>query len=159
MKIIISELQYKFLISESKFEEERQEIINNIEKYGIEDVAESMGITSNKLIDKFNIPFDDEKVKELIKYYIDEKMDKVYDFEPKTFYCSHYINPKTFLNVVEEGILEFLYYDYYVEFLDDDSLEFYNVAYLVSNYIDKKYGKLIKDKFIEYCKNINENRK
>ena len=33
----------------------------------------------------------------------------------------------------------------------DDTIEFYNVAYLVSNYVDKKYGKLIKDKFIENC--------
>jgi hypothetical protein len=152
MRIIISESQYKFLISESKFDEERQEIINNIEKYGIGDVAESMGITSNKLIDKFNIPFDDDEAKKLIKVYMDEKFDKIYNFEKdKDFYCERYETPKTFLNVVEEAILEFLYYNYYISMYGDDTIEFYNVAYLVSNYVDKKYGKLIKDKFIENC--------
>jgi hypothetical protein len=153
MRIIISESQYKFLISESKFDKDRLEIINNIEEYGIMDVAQSMGITANKLIDKFNIPFDDEKAKELIKYYIDEKMDKIYNFEKdKDFYCEKYETPKTFLNVVEETILEFLHNNYYDDFLDDDSVEFENVVYLLSNYINKKYGKLIKDKFIENCK-------
>ena len=119
---------------------------------GIMSTSKMLGMDYKDFINHFDIPFDDDKGKKLIKYYIDEKMDKIYNFEKdKDFYCERYETPKTFLNVVEEAILEFLYYNYYGDFLDDDSVEFENVVYLLSNYINKKYGKLIKDKFIENC--------
>ena len=152
MKIIVTESQLKNL-KENKIEKMKQFVQQNIEQKGIFDTGKMLGMDYDDVIEKFNISFDDKRVKELIKYYIDEKMDKIYNFEKdKDFYCSHYINPKTFLNVVEEAILEFLYNNYYADFLDDDSVEFENVIYLVSNYIKKNYGDVIKNKFIENCK-------
>jgi hypothetical protein len=146
MRIIISESQYKFLISESKFDKDRPEIMNKIEEYGIGAVAQSMGITSNKLIDMFNIPFNDDKAKELIKHYIDN-FDYFYDFSKiKNYLCTKF-KKESFLDGVKETILEYLYFNYY----EYRAVEFDNVVNLAPNYIDKKYGKLIKDKFIENC--------
>jgi hypothetical protein len=151
MRIIISESQYKFLISESKFDKLRPEIINNIEKYGIGYTAQSMGITPNKLIDMFNITFNDDKAKELIKHYIDN-FDYFYELKKlKNYYCTNFID-ESFLDRVQETILEYLYYNYYENKYNASTIEFDNVANLASNYVDKKYGKLIKDKFIENCK-------
>jgi hypothetical protein len=152
MKIIVTESQLKNL-KENKIEKMKQFVQQNIEQKGIFDTAKMLGMDYDDVIEKFNISFDDERVKELIKYYIDEKMDKIYNFEKdKDFYCERYETPKTFLNVVEEAILEFLYNNYYADFLDDDSVEFENVIYLASNYIKKNYGDFIKNKFIENCK-------
>jgi hypothetical protein len=152
MKIIVTESQLKNL-KENKIEKMKQFVQQNIEQKGIFDTGKMLGMDYDDVIEKFNISFDDERVKELIKYYIDEKMDKIYNFEKdKDFYCEIYETPKTFLNVVEEAILEFLYNNYYADFLDDDSVEFENVIYLVSNYIKKNYGDVIKNKFIENCK-------
>lgn len=152
MKIIVTESQLKNL-KENKIEKMKQFVQQNIEQKGIFDTGKMLGMDYDDVIEKFNISFDDERVKELIKYYIDEKMDKIYNFEKdKDFYCERYETPKTFLNVVEEAILEFLYNNYYADFLDDDSVEFENVIYLVSNYIKNNYGDVIKNKFIENCK-------
>jgi hypothetical protein len=152
MKIIVTESQLKNL-KENKIEKMKQFVQQNIEQKGIFDTGKMLGMDYDDVIEKFNISFDDERVKELIKYYIDEKMDKIYNFEKdKDFYCERYETPKTFLNVVEEAILEFLYNNYYADFLDDDSVEFENVGYLVSNYIKNNYGDFIKNKFIENCK-------
>jgi hypothetical protein len=152
MKIIVTESQLKNL-KENKIEKMKQFVQQNIEQKGIFDTGKMLGMDYDDVIEKFNISFDDERVKELIKYYIDEKMDKIYNFEKdKDFYCERYETPKTFLNVVEEAILEFLYNNYYADFLDDDSVEFENVIYLVSNYTKKNYGDVIKNKFIENCK-------
>lgn len=152
MKIIVTESQLKNL-KENKIEKMKQFVQQNIEQKGIFDTGKMLGMDYDDVIEKFNISFDDERVKELIKYYIDEKMDKIYNFEKdKDFYCERYETPKTFLNVVEEAILEFLYNNYYADFLDDDSVEFENVIYLVSNYIKNNYGDVIKNKFVESCK-------
>jgi hypothetical protein len=152
MKIIVTESQLKNL-KENKIEKMKQFVQQNIEQKGIFDIGKMLGMDYDDVIEKFNISFDDERVKELIKYYIDEKMDKIYNFEKdKDFYCERYETPKTFLNVVEEAILEFLYNNYYADFLDDDSVEFENVIYLVSNYIKNNYGDVIKNKFVESCK-------
>jgi hypothetical protein len=152
MKIIVTESQLKNL-KENKIEKMKQFVQQNIEQKGIFDTGKMLGMDYDDVIEKFNISFDDERVKELIKYYIDEKMDKIYNFEKdKDFYCERYETPKTFLNVVEEAILEFLHNNYYADFLDDDSVEFENVIYLVSNYIKNNYGDVIKNKFIENCK-------
>jgi hypothetical protein len=152
MKIIVTESQLKNL-KENKIEKMKQFVQQSIEQKGIFDTGKMLGMDYDDVIEKFNISFDDERVKELIKYYIDEKMDKIYNFEKdKDFYCERYETPKTFLNVVEEAILEFLYNNYYADFLDDDSVEFENVIYLVSNYIKNNYGDVIKNKFIENCK-------
>jgi len=152
MKIIVTESQLKNL-KENKIEKMKQFVQQNIEQKGIFDTGKMLGMDYDDVIEKFNISFDDERVKELIKYYIDEKMDKIYNFEKdKDFYCERYETPKTFLNVVEEAILEFLYNNYYADFLDDDTVEFENVIYLVSNYIKNNYGDFIKNKFIENCK-------
>ena len=152
MKIIVTESQLKNL-KENKIEKMKQFVQQNIEQKGIFDTGKMLGMDYDDVIEKFNISFDDERVKELIKYYIDEKMDKIYNFEKdKDFYCERYETPKTFLNVVEEAIIEFLYNNYYADFLDDDSVEFENVIYLVSNYIKNNYGDVIKNKFIENCK-------
>jgi hypothetical protein len=152
MKIIVTESQLKNL-KENKIEKMKQFVQQSIEQKGIFDTGKMLGMDYDDVIEKFNISFDDKRVKELIKYYIDEKMDKIYNFEKdKDFYCERYETPKTFLNVVEEAILEFLYNNYYADFLDDDSVEFENVIYLVSNYIKNNYGDVIKNKFIENCK-------
>ena len=152
MKIIVTESQLKNL-KENKIEKMKQFVQQSIEQKGIFDTAKMLGMDYDDVIEKFNISFDDKRVKELIKYYIDEKMDKIYNFEKdKDFYCERYETPKTFLNVVEEAILEFLYNNYYADFLDDDSVEFENVIYLVSNYIKNNYGDVIKNKFVESCK-------
>ena len=152
MKIIVTESQLKNL-KENKIEKMKQFVQQNIEQKGIFDTGKMLGMDYDDVIEKFNISFDDERVKELIKYYIDEKMDKIYNFEKdKDFYCERYETPKTFLNVVEEAILEFLHNNYYADFLDDDSVEFENVIYLVSNYIKNNYGDVIKNKFVESCK-------
>ena len=152
MKIIVTESQLKNL-KENKIEKMKQFVQQNIEQKGIFDTGKMLGMDYDDVIEKFNISFDDERVKELIKYYIDEKMDKIYNFEKdKDFYCERYETPKTFLNVVEEAIFEFLYNNYYADFLDDDSVEFENVIYLVSNYIKNNYGDVIKNKFVESCK-------
>ena len=152
MKIIVTESQLKNL-KENKIEKMKQFVQQSIEQKGIFDTGKMLGMDYDDVIEKFNISFDDKRVKELIKYYIDEKMDKIYNFEKdKDFYCERYETTKTFLNVVEEAILEFLYNNYYADFLDDDSVEFENVIYLVSNYIKKNYGDFIKNKFIENCK-------
>jgi hypothetical protein len=152
MKIIVTESQLKNL-KENKIEKMKQFVQQSIEQKGIFDTGNMLGMNYDDVIEKFNISFDDERVKELIKYYIDEKMYKIYNFEKdKDFYCERYETPKTFLNVVEEAILEFLYNNYYADFLDDDSVEFENVIYLVSNYIKNNYGDVIKNKFIENCK-------
>ena len=152
MKIIVTESQLKNL-KENKIEKMKQFVQQSIEQKGIFDTGKMLGMDYDDVIEKFNISFDDERVKELIKYYIDEKMDKIYNFEKdKDFYCERYETPKTFLNVVEEAILEFLHNNYYVDFLDDDSVEFENVIYLVSNYIKNNYGDVIKNKFVESCK-------
>jgi hypothetical protein len=152
MKIIVTESQLKNL-KENKIEKMKQFVQQNIEQKGIFDTGKMLGMDYDDVIEKFNISFDDERVKELIKYYIDEKMDKIYNFEKdKDFYCERYETPKTFLNVVEEAILEFLHNNYYADFLDDDSVEFENVIYLVSNYIKNNYGDVIKNKFVEGCK-------
>ena len=152
MKIIVTESQLKNL-KENKIEKMKQFVQQSIEQKGIFDTGKMLGMDYDDVIEKFNISFDDERVKELIKYYIDEKMDKIYNFEKdKDFYCERYETPKTFLNVVEEAILEFLHNNYYADFLDDDSVEFENVIYLVSNYIKNIYGDVIKNKFVESCK-------
>ena len=152
MKIIVTESQLKNL-KENKIEKMKQFVQQNIEQKGIFDTGKMLGMDYDDVIEKFNISFDDERVKELIKYYIDEKMDKIYNFEKdKDFYCERYETPKTFLNVVEEAILEFLHNNYYADFLDDDSVEFENVIYLVSNYIKNNYGDVIKNRFVESCK-------
>jgi len=152
MKIIVTESQLKNL-KENKIEKMKQFVQQSIEQKGIFDTGKMLGMDYDDVIEKFNISFDDKRVKELIKYYIDEKMDKIYNFEKdKDFYCERYETPKTFLNVVEEAILEFLYNNYYADFLDDDSVEFENVIYLVSNYIKKNYGDVIKNRFVESCK-------
>ena len=65
--------------------------------------------------------------------------------------CELYKTPKEFLNVVEEKILDFLYYNHFQDILDDDSVEFENVVFLVSNYLIENYGDIIKNKFIENC--------
>jgi hypothetical protein len=142
MKIIVTESQLKNL-KENKIEKMKQFVQQSIEQKGIFDTGKMLGMDYDDVIEKFNISFDDERVKELIKYYIDEKMDKIYNFEKdKDFYCERY----------EEAILEFLYNNYYADFLDDDSVEFENVIYLVSNYIKKNYGDVIKNRFVESCK-------
>lgn len=152
MKIIVTESQLKNL-KENKIEKMKQFVQQSIEQKGIFDTGKMLGMDYDDVIAKFNISFDDKRVKELIKYYIDEKMDKIYNFEKdKDFYCERYETPKTFLNVVEEAILEFLHNNYYADFLDDDSVEFENVIYLVSNYIKNNYGDVIKNKFVESCK-------
>jgi hypothetical protein len=152
MKIIVTESQLKNL-KENKIEKMKQFVQQSIEQKGIFDTGKMLGMDYDDVIEKFNISFDDKRVKELIKYYIDEKMDKIYNFEKdKDFYCERYETPKTFLNVVEEAILEFLHNNYYADFLDDDSVEFENVIYLVSNYIKNNYGDVIKNKFVESCK-------
>jgi hypothetical protein len=151
MKIIVTESQLKN-IKENKIEKMKQFVQQNIEQKGIFDTGNMLGMNYDDVIEKFNVPFDDKKAKELINHYIDEKMDKIYNFEKdKDFYCERYETPKTFLNVVEEAIIEFLHNNYYVDFLDDDSVEFENLVYLASNYIKKNYGDFIKNKFIENC--------
>lgn len=152
MKIIITESQLRKL-NEDKIENTKNKIKTMASEDGIMDTSKMLGMNYLELIDKFDIQYDDEKAKKLIKYYIDEKMDKIYNFEKdKDFYCEKYETPQTFLNVVEEAILEFLYNNYYADFLDEDSVEFENVAYLVSHYLKKNYGDVIKNKFIENCK-------
>ena len=83
---------------------------------------------------------------------MDKKFDKIYNFEKdKDLYCERYETPDKFLNVVEEVILDFLYYKHFQDILDDDSVEFENVVFLVSNYLIENYGDIIKNKFIENC--------
>lgn len=152
MKIIITESQLKNL-KENKIEKMKQFVQQNIEKKGVIDTAKMLGMDYDDIIEKFYVSFDDDKAKELIKYYIDEKLDKIYNFDKdKDFYCERYETPKTFLNVVEEAILEFLYYNYYISLYGEDSVEYENFVYLGSNYIKKNYGDIIKNKFIENCK-------
>lgn len=152
MKIIITESQLKNL-KENKIDKMKQFVQQNIERKGIIDTAKMLGMGYDDIIEKFNLSFDDERAKELIKYYIDEKLDKIYNFDKnKDFYCERYETPKTFLNVVDEAILEFLYYNYYISLYGEDTVEYENVAYLVSNYIKKNYGDVIKNKFIKNCK-------
>lgn len=152
MKIIITESQLRKL-NEDKIENTKNKIKTMASEDGIMDTSKILGMNYLELIDKFDIQYDDEKAKKLIKYYIDEKMDKIYNFEKdKDFFCERYETPQTFLNVVEEAILEFLYNNYYADFLDEDSVEFENVVYLVSHYLKKNYGDVIKNKFIENCK-------
>jgi hypothetical protein len=152
MKIVITETQLKSL-TESKIGNMKKMIHQKIENDGIFEAGKMLGMDYDDVIEKFDIPFEDERAKELIKYYIDEKMDKIYNFEKDgDFYCERYETPKTFLNIVEEAIVEFLHNNYYADFLDDDSVEFENVIYLVSNYIKKNYGDVIKNKFIGNCK-------
>jgi hypothetical protein len=83
---------------------------------------------------------------------MDEKFDKIYNFEKyKDSYCKLYETPDKFLNVVEDEILNFLYHNHFQDILDDDSVEFENVVFLVSNYLIENYGDIIKNKFIENC--------
>lgn len=152
MKIIITESQLKKL-TENKVERTKNLIRQKANEDGIMDTSRMLGMDYKDFINKFEIPFDDEKAKKLIKNYIDDKLDIVYNFEKdKDFYCEQYETPDKFLNVVEDAILDFLYYNHFQDILDDDSVEFENVVFLVSNYLIENYGDIIKNKFIENCK-------
>jgi len=152
MKIIITESQLKKL-TEDKVERTKNLIRQKANEDGIMDTSRMLGMDYKDFINKFEIPFDDDKAKKLIKVYMDDKLDIVYNFEKdKDFYCERYETPDKFLNVVEEAILDFLYYNHFQDILDDDSVEFENVVYLLSNYVIENYGDIIKNKFIENCK-------
>jgi len=145
----------KIIINESKYEKIKQVIADKVKNDGIHSTARMMGMNTIEFINRFGFEMNDSRITDFIDFYMDNKFDKVYDFEPKTFYCIHYKNPETFLNVVSEAINEFCYnnFDFATHLgIDEESIEFENLFYQMEHYTIKNYGELIKNKFVENCK-------
>ena len=151
MKIIITESQLKKL-TENKVERTKNLMKQKALENGIMSTSKMLGMDYKDFINHFEIPFDDDEAKKLIKVFMEEYFNELYNFEEDKDLCELYKTPKEFLIVVEEKILDFLYYNHFQDILDDDSVEFENVVFLVSNYLIENYGDIIKNKFIENCK-------
>ena len=144
----------RIIITESKLEKLKQTISKGVMEDGIYNTAKMMGMNTNDFIDRFGFELDDDRIKELIDFYMENKFHKVYDFETKLGMCDLYETPSQFLTVVTEAINEFCYNNFNFSShynIDEEDMEFENLFYQMEYYIHKNYGELIKDTFIKNC--------
>jgi len=144
----------KIIITETKFDEVKQDLLDKVKAYGIKDAASWIGMDINDFIGRFGFELDDERIEELIDFYMENKFHKVYDFKKKLGMCDLYETPSQFLIVVTEAINEFCYNNFNFTshyHIDEEDIEFENIFYQMEYYIHKNYGELIKDTFIKNC--------
>ena len=144
----------RIIITESKLEKLKQAISKGVMEDGIYNTAKMMGMNTNDFIDRFGFELDDDRIEELIDFYMEIKFNKVYDFKKKLGMCDLYETPSQFLVVVTEAINEFCYNNFNFSShynIYEEDMEFENLFYQMEYYVIKKYGKLIKDTFIESC--------
>lgn len=144
----------KIIITETKFDEVKQDLLDKVKAYGIEDAASWIGMETYNFINKFGFELDDDRIEELIDFYMENKFNKIYNLGEKRYLCDDYETPDTFLRVVVEAINEFCYnnFNFSSDYnIDEENMEYKNLFYQMEHYVIKKYGKLIKDTFIESC--------
>ena len=145
MKIIITESQFEKILSSGKH---KKALMNMIEDEGIYFTSKNFGVSYKDLIDEIFGEFDDEKVINLIKFYISDKLRQVYHF---LYDCELYSDSNEFFNVVAESIVEYCYNNYYARMMDDDSMEFGNIWFRLNRYIELNYEMEIKDWYNKNC--------
>ncbi len=144
----------KIIITETKFDELKQDLLDKVKAYGIKDAASWIGMDINDFIGRFGFELDDDRIEELIDFYMENKFHKVYDFKKKLGMCDLYETPSQFLTVVTEAINEFCYnnFNFSSDYpIDEEDMEFENLFYQMEYYIHKNYAELIKDTFIKNC--------
>lgn len=152
MKIIITENQLKNIV-ENKQEKFKEKLIQRVKDNGIYNTARDMGMDVIDFIRQFGFELNDEKITNLIDFYMDNRFDKIYNFIEQGSQCESYGNSETFLNVVIETINQFCYGLQFFEHLnlEEDTIELENLFYQMEYYIVINYGDKIKNKFNEIC--------
>jgi len=135
-------------------DELKQDLLDRVNTYGIYDTADWYGMDTYNFINKFGFELKDEKIIKLIDFYMKNRFRKIYNLEERKDLCTDYETPDTFLRVVVEAINEFCYNNFNFSShynIDEENMEYENLFYQMEHYVIKKYGKLIKDTFIENC--------
>lgn len=142
----------RIIITESKL---NQAITKKVSEDGIYDTALMMGMNTIDFIDRFGFELEDEKIMNLIDFFMENRFDKIYDFSKKLDLCELYETPEKFLNVVVEAVNEFCYNNFnfttYYD-IDEEDIEFESIFYQMEHYLIKNYGDRIKHKFKQDCK-------
>lgn len=142
----------RIIITESKL---NQAITKKVSEDGIYDTALMMGMNTIDFIDRFGFELEDEKIMNLIDFFMENRFDKIYDFSKKFDLCELYETPEKFLNVVVEAVNEFCYNNFnfttYYD-IDEEDIEFESIFYQMEHYLIKNYGDRIKHKFKQDCK-------
>jgi len=160
MKLIITESQYKVLkeSSKSKLTDEDKEYIK---QFSLWNFVNKIGLNTNQL-NKIGISLDSklfeelsgmnhEEGIELLNSYMENKFDEIYDFESNPSFCKTFESSEIFYDFVDETISEFLYNNYYVDIVDEDTHIMEDLAWVIGDYLDRKYGERIRNKFKENC--------
>lgn len=144
----------RIIISESKLEKMKQIISKKVMEDGIYNTAKMMGMDTNELIDRFGFKLEDKRITKLIDFYMENRFNKIYDFNKKPDICDLYGTPNSFLIVVTEAINEFCYNNFNFTShynIDEEDMEFENIFYQMEHYLIKNYGELITNTFIKNC--------
>lgn len=144
----------RIIISESKLEKMKQTISKKVMEDGIYNTARMMGMDTNEFIDRFGFKLEDKRITDLIDFYMENRFNKIYDFNKKPDICDLYGTPNSFLIVVTEAINEFCYNNFNFTShynIDEEDMEFENIFYQMEHYLIKNYGELITNTFIKNC--------
>ena len=145
----------RIIITENKLEKLQQHISKKVMEDGILDTARMMGMSAYDFISRFGYELEDERITDLIDFFMENRFYKIYNLQEKNDLCERYETPSTFLNVVVEGINEFCYnnFNFTTNYgIDEEDMEYENIFFQMEHYLIKNYGEEIKKYFIDSCK-------